>query len=123
MTDRERLVERIQISVPPNVSHWAEVIADELLADGWMIPPCKVGTTVFQIVHLKDKTGFIVERKVVGFHIGEFPDIRGHKRGQYLIVHHDASNTLTHIDIKQIGKTVFLSREEAEKALKGGGNG
>ena len=48
MTDRERLVERIQISVPPRESEWAEVIADELLADGWMRPPCKVGQTVYQ---------------------------------------------------------------------------
>ena len=49
MTDRERLVELIELSVPPSSSHWAEVIADELLADGWIRPPCKVGTHIWVI--------------------------------------------------------------------------
>lgn len=126
MRDRERLVESIGQCCAKNLNltNLLEfeklILADHILADGWMRPPCKVGQTAYQIILLKDKMGFVVERKVVGFHIGAFPDIRGHKRSQYLIVHEDATNTLTHIDIKHIGKTVFWSREEAEKALEGG---
>lgn len=93
--------------------------ADYLLANGVIVPPCKVGQTVYQTILLKDKTAFIVERKVVGFHLGDFPDIRGHKRPQYLIVYHDATNSITHIDIDQIGKTVFLTKEEAEQSTMG----
>ena len=97
--------------------------ADYLIENGVIVPPCKVGDVVYQTVLLKDKTGFIVERKVVGFHLGDFPDIRGHKRMQYLIIHHDATNSITHIDIAQIGKTVFLTKEEAEAKLKEGVQG
>ena len=126
---KERLVEvlkgaeRKYLSNGTHIPQMAEFFADYILENGVIVPPCKVGQTVYQIVLLKDKTGFIVERKVVGFHMGDFPAIRGHKRSQYLIVHHDATNSITHIDIKQIGKTVFLTREEAQAKLKEGGKG
>ena len=116
---RERLIELIE-----STRYWgsgtSEEIADHLLANGVIVPPCKVGQKVYQMILLKDKTGFIVERKVVGFHWGDFPKIRGKKRKQYFIVYHDATNSITHIDIDNLGKTVFLTKEEAEAALKGG---
>ena len=97
-------------------------LADYLLENGVIVPPCKVGDKVYQTIMLKDGTGFIVERNVVGFHLGDFPKIRGCcERPQYLIVYHETSHAISHIDIKQIGKTVFLTREEAEAKLKGGG--
>lgn len=99
------------------------LLADYLLERGVIVPPCKVEDKVYQTVLFKDKAGFIVERKVVGFHLGEFPELRGSKRKQYFIVHHDATNAITHIDIDQLGKTVFLTREEAEAKLKEGGQG
>ena len=40
---RERLVELIQASVNGCARNWAEVIADYLLANGVIVPPCKVG--------------------------------------------------------------------------------
>lgn len=75
--------------------------------------PCKYGDTVFQI-HIKHK--HIREVKVVGFHLGDFPDLRGHKRKQYLVCYGDY--TLYHIDLDQIGKTVFLTEEQAKEKLK-----
>ena len=118
---RDRLIELI--SKVQYMGGLEEKLADYLLANGVVCPPCKVGDKVYQTIMLKDKTGFIVDRKVVGFHLGDFPDIRGHKRPQYLIVYHDATNAITHIDINQIGKTVFLTREEAEAKLKEGVQG
>ena len=51
--------------------------------------------------------------------MGDFPNIRGCiKRGQYLIVHHETVNMTSHINFKEIGKTVFFTREEAEQKLK-----
>lgn len=34
----DRLIDGIKMAVPPSVLEWAEVIADSILADGWMIP-------------------------------------------------------------------------------------
>ena len=92
-------------------------LADYLIANGIVVPPVKVGDKVYQTVLFKDKTGFVVERNVVGFHFGDFPELRGHKRKQYFIVYHETTHSITHIDIDQLGKTVFTSREEAEKML------
>ena len=73
--------------------------------------PCKVGDKVYSVV----KSYHINESTVVGFHLGKFPDLRGHIRKEYLVCY--TSYVLRHIDIEQIGKTVFFTREEAEKAL------
>ena len=72
--------------------------------------PCKVGDTVYSV-----KGNFIKSDTVVGFHLGRFPTLRGQARKEYLVCYN--INYLSHIDIAQIGKTVFFTQEEAEKAL------
>jgi len=84
-------------------------------AENVIVPPCKVGDVAYEVL---PKCGYIRSLNVVGFHLGKFPDLRGHKRKEYLVCYSDYS--LTHVDIDKFGKTVFLSREEAEEALKGG---
>lgn len=95
-----------------------EQIADYLIAKGVILPPCKVGDKVYEIVLTKKGNGHINEHKVVGFHIGDFPKLRGQTRKQYLIGHCEVMNFIFHIDMKQLGKTVFLTKEEAEQKLK-----
>ena len=98
-------------------SMWEE-ITDYLLANGVIVPPCKVGTTIYEAILLKGKKiSHFRECKVVGYHTGEFPDLRGHKRDNYLIVYYDCGH-FGHIPYDKIGKTVFLSREDAERALE-----
>ena len=46
---RDRLIEQIQDAVGGCARHWAEVIADRILADGWTRLPCKLGDTVWYI--------------------------------------------------------------------------
>lgn len=91
MNRRERLIELIQSAVNGCARHWAEVIADYLLANDVIVPPCKVGDTVYQTdgVGLYESTikNIVYETKNIAF------------------------------DERAIGKTVFLSREEAEAAL------
>jgi hypothetical protein len=74
-----------------------EDIADHLLADGVIVPPCKVGDTVYWY----NMGGEIAEAKVkmLGFAVR-------HSKGFEYDVPFDA-----------FGKTVFLTREDAEKAL------
>jgi hypothetical protein len=74
-----------------------EQIADYLLDNGVIAPPCKVGDTVYWY----NMGGEIAEAKVkmLGFAVR-------HSKGFEYDVPFDA-----------FGKTVFLTREEAEKAL------
>ena len=76
-------------------------MADYLLANGVIVPPCKVGDTVYRIY----TQSWIGEDKVCEFVL--------------------RSDSLWYIDDKQretpcyrFGKTVFLTREEAEAKLK-----
>lgn len=81
-----------------DIGSLAENLVNDLLANGVIVPPCKVGTKVWFIK--KDRVPDDEYR--MSFHsewvIGE--------------VHFQLSM------INQFGKTVFLSREEAEKVLK-----
>lgn len=84
---RERLIELIQNAVGGCAKHWAEIIADQLLANGVIVPPCKVGDTVYYfggcgetIIHAKkvkeiriDKDGFefVVMGKYMDFCVSQ----------------------------------------------------
>ena len=71
----------------------AENIADDLLANGVIVPPCKVGDAVYQ----RDTAGRIYESKIKS-------------------IIYDTDGVA--FDKRAIGETIFLTREEAEKALK-----
>jgi hypothetical protein len=81
-------------------SHYTESLADYLLANGVIVPPCKVGDTVYEIVH-----GEILEPKVVGFLICQDGAI---------LVKTSCSFPLS----REIGCCLFLTREEAEAKLR-----
>ena len=71
---------------------YKEFIADYLLANGIIVPPCKVGDTVYQVA-----TERIYESKIkqVIYDVGHFG-----------------------FDESAIGTSVFLTKGEAEQALK-----
>jgi hypothetical protein len=118
MTDRERLIELIQNAVNGCARHWAEVIADHLLANGVIAPPCKVGDTVYSFC---DVFGAILPYVVQNFGVG----FMGKDRQNYWFWEATSHATETDelldeidFDLDDIGKTVFLTKEEAEQALK-----
>lgn len=49
MSDKERFIEIIQNSVGGCARHWAEIIADGLIEQGAILPPCKVGTHLWRV--------------------------------------------------------------------------
>ena len=113
---KEKLIELLdQVTLTYRLNAWenTDKIADYLIANGVIVPPCKVGDKVYKIM---TAFGYVNECKVVGFHLGKFPTLRGHKRKQYFVCYADYH--LYHIPFDDIGKTVFLTREEAEKALE-----
>lgn len=96
----------------PTKDEIAGVYADHLFANGVIVPPCKVGDTVWCIDGFCDESFEVVERIIVSFTIfknsihfyAKKPTHRGWARTY---------------GVDDFGKTVFLTREEAEAALKG----
>lgn len=99
-----------------------EEVADYLLANGVIVPPCKVGDTVYLIdkecldcPHFRDG-GYsdwcecVLDDSKAMFETDFDKDC----------VYSINETTFTYGMIDRIGKTVFLTKEEAEKALKGG---
>lgn len=78
----------------------AEYVADHLLAEGVIVPLCKVGDTVYQTDGIR-----IYELEIF--------DVSLRKYKPYY------ETESIDFDDTAIGKTVFLTREEAEKALLG----
>lgn len=80
-------------------------LADHPLASGVIVPPVKVGQTVYQI-NPTPYGGEIYELEVL--------DVSLHKSKPYY------ETESIDFDTDAIGKSVFLTREDAEQALKGG---
>lgn len=127
MTDRERLIELL--SQPVIVSDYStetiyKAYADRLLENDVIVPPCKVGDTVYC---LDDIVWDDECRHCEHYLIGGFGDPSECNRTKYGFKHPDCikitEEVITQEDIfyylyaKAFGKTVFLTREEAEKAL------
>lgn len=90
----------------------AECIADYLLANGVIPIPCKVGDTVYAFCEM---LGVILEYKVVGIGITE---VATQYEAYAYSIEDDVLIDNIDYETDDIGKTVFLSREEAEKELK-----
>jgi hypothetical protein len=83
----------------------AEINADHLLANGVIVPPCKVGDTVYRISKRYGEW-CVLPRTVCSIRYSL--DSRGNIAWYLFTTTED-----------RIGETVFLTREEAEQALKG----
>ena len=107
---RDRLIELINNRICATKIE-VERIADYLLENGVIVLPCKLGDTMYDISEFvkeiprpemyEDKVGFIA--------------IRSRKNGE---MYFDIE--CVECDYNDFGKTLFLTREEAEQALKGG---
>ena len=118
MTERKRLIELLMqgdiAAAKQGVFNCcmcrreAETIADYLLENGVIVPPVKAGDTIYEI-HERRKGNewvkIISERFVHGVEVC---------MGCMII---RCGSTIS-VFPSDIGKTVFLTREEAEKALK-----
>ncbi len=90
---------------------FAYYLADRLLANGGVLPPCKVG----DIVYMVTPGGKIHEKKV----LGSKSVVGSNLRDEIWIKHSFTCESALVFNEDDIGKTVFLTREEAEQALKG----
>lgn len=84
-------------------------LADYLIEQGVIVPPCKVGDTVYKICSVFDEST-LKSKKVIKTTVIDFVS-----SASFII----ESRGLI-MDERDFGKTVFLTREEAEQALRGG---
>ena len=120
MSEKERLVELLLESEPIKERDlddgWEDNeisdIAEHLIKNGVIVPPVKVGDTVYTV----SKKRGIEAKEVV--EISWKRDWAGTDLGWGLILSGKMSNN--RYSVSSIGKTVFLTKEQAEKALKGG---
>ena len=108
---RDRLIELIQTSVGGCARHWAEVIADHLLDEGVIVPPCKVGDVVWFVYTPKWPANPADKGKWFMSEDGVQRIIYGAKG-----LSMETWNMGT-IPVSKIGTKLFLTREEAARAL------
>ena len=90
----------------------AEFIADYLLANGGIVLPCKFLQRVYVIPTIENRLSDVTEMKCIGFTLSH---------DAYCVNLMNENNKLYQPAFGRFGKTVFLTKEEAERAsLKGG---
>ena len=110
---KERLIEMIQSAVGDCAKYWAEVIADKLIAEGVIVPPCKVGDTV-HVSNISCMPCHKITEAVKGKAIRYVFNNAG-----FFCVNVSLENGFNWRYLcDDFGKTVFLTREEAEKHLR-----
>lgn len=112
MTDRDRLIEILQDTLHEwecdvSIKTLTE-IAEHLLANGVIVPPCKVGDKIYMLVTRKTHC-FVFEEEKKMLRVDN----------QHTFIKETYLTKLNFFKvIDDFDKTVFLTREEAEKALE-----
>ena len=88
-------------------------VADRLLANGVIIPPVKVGQTIYAIWSGGRKGIGIAEFEVRSINLDTPEDMEIVYRSKKL-----NATMVRYANASDFGKTLFLTREEAEKALE-----
>lgn len=128
MTQREKLIELLDnkicnIDLVETEAIWTKDkladLADQLIANGVMVPPCKVGDTVYYIYEdyfYNMVLSYFVENMTVAY----YDKSRNYVSFEANAHSEDDDHLIDSIDfeLEDIGKTVFLTCEEAERALK-----
>ena len=125
--DRERLIEILKLGSCPspylcdenckyaNLERcYEERTADLLLEHGVIVTPCKVGDTVWWVTEIVDEN---CEEKP-DILLGEIASFSVQKEGLWAFCRYVNGLTFWHLVSDYFGKTIFLTREEAERALK-----
>ena len=111
MTDRERLIDFMIDAkrTEPETGSFTEYLADYLLEHGVTVPPCKFLSKCYVLPTIDNNLTDITEMKCLGFILSQ---------DSYNANLVTEKNKIYQPCFGAFGKTVFLTREEAEKALK-----
>ena len=124
MTDRERLI-RLMQEASQNKSDYAGniglgQIADYLLEHGVIVPPCKVGDTYYTIQKYCNTDPFDTKKEpVMPWDCENYCCRNDCSFKEYRVDEHRFDTVGFILNAKEkIGKSIFFTREEAERALK-----
>ena len=94
-----------------------DFLADYLLENGVIVPPVSLGDKIYEIISPKDT--YFITATVCAVHIADGSrNSCQRKRESYIVAECPGTKYVHKYPISKFGKTVFLTREEAEKALK-----
>ncbi|MBO5089467.1 MAG: hypothetical protein J6C27_00940 [Clostridia bacterium] len=120
MSDRDKLIGLID-NFTENItardlhsSRFASEFAEHLLENGVMCPPCKVGDMVWWVAKLIDKN---CEGKL-NIEIGKVDSFLIRSDGLWAHCCYESGLAYRHLVAANFGKTIFLTKEEAEAKLK-----
>ena len=105
MTDRDRLIKLLNVDMSVCEGDYAEEMADYLIKNGVIVPPCKVGDTVYFDTYLHGDSVGVRPHKVI-------------KVKSVITTEPSKGGIGAEIPDWSFGESVFLTEEEAEKALK-----
>lgn len=127
MTEREKLIELILqcdkenevlncYEERPRKMQAAKLVSDHLLANGVIVPPCKAGDVVYALWDIPTETKYIV-------YCAEVKKISQYKKNCRLTTVFEIEpiafrGRRKEYQLDDFGKFVFLTKEEAERALK-----
>ena len=113
---RDRLVDLVE-----SARYWgantSEEIANYLLENGVVVPPVKVGQTIYLLWAGGRSGKAVVEAKIININLDCHDDME--------IVYRIYSHKTTmcrYAKVSDFGNTLFITREEAERALGRGNN-
>ena len=120
---RDRLIELIRDSIHILHGCFEEIIADHLLANGVVVPPCKVGDTVYFIQCKQIFEGRVI--LIRPFIHKDHTNFHGNVLYECINPFYDDGRTMEHqisVVFKEYGENTiaYLTREEAEAKLKEG---
>ena len=110
MTDRDRLIELLR--EPKKIDEGVEALSDYLLANGVIVPPCEIDDTLYYPWVYDDTSGIAIL---------EVSCIKIYVQGRCLVFYTDVESDMPMpncFTIEDFGKTVFLTKEEAEEKLR-----
>ena len=114
---RERLIELLSaadgvgkrvIFDNANLKAYIAELADHLLANGVIMPPCKVGDTVYFVIY---------DSVIDEWHISPEPVVDVTTKGFYTSGHEGSNENGDLWLWEDVGDDIFLTQEEAEAAL------
>mgnify|MGYP003293670392 CR=1 FL=1 len=106
MTQKEKLVDLIT-EFSPDSKSYIETLSDHLLSNGVIVPPCKVGDVIYAIIDCENP--FVDEGYVFS--------ISKDKKTVWVSARYESGLCYYHPST-EVCNSVFLTREEAEEALK-----
>lgn len=96
-----------------------DILADHLIENGVIVLPCNVGDTVYEVIELPNNKQHRIQGVVCAIHIADgLPNSCNHKRSSYMLVECPNTKYVKSYPLSKFGKTIFLTKEEAEQELK-----